>query len=84
MQILPDFWHLVEGVKNFDKNPKKTAFSTPTTWGGKNILEILKIFRQLISEGVKKSLKSQKISQLISEGGNFFRKTMHIFLCFWR
>ena len=54
MQILPDFWHLVEGVKNFDKNPKKTAFSTPTTWGGKNIMEILKIFRQLISEGVKK------------------------------
>ena len=51
MQILPDFWHLVEGLKNFDKNPKKTAFSTPTTWGGKNVLEIFKNFSQLISEG---------------------------------
>ena len=35
MQILPDFWHLVEGLNFFDKNPNKTAFSTPTTWGAK-------------------------------------------------
>lgn len=33
MQILPDFWHLVEGLNFFDKNPNKTAFSMPTNWG---------------------------------------------------
>ena len=53
MQILPDFWHLVEGLKNFDKNPKKTAFSTPTTWGDKNNFEFFSGFSQLISGGVK-------------------------------
>ena len=37
-------------------------------------MEILKIFRQLISEGVKKFAVFEKISKLISEGENFFRK----------
>ena len=116
MQILPDFWHLVEGIKNFDKNPKKTALSMPTTWGGykifwkfarffgnwlvkaekhfchlrrkthnwlvetKKMLEILEFFQQLISEGVKIiSLKSKKISQLISGGQKIFWKFSKIF-----
>ena len=39
---------------NFLKNGIFLPFLPPTTWGGKNIMEILKIFRQLISEGVKK------------------------------
>ena len=58
MQIMPDFWHLVEGLKNFDKNPNKTAFSMPTNWRDKKMLEISEIFQQLISEEVKTLAKN--------------------------
>lgn len=54
MQIFPDFWHLVEGGKILIKTRKKRRSRRLPLEGGKNIMEILKIFRQLISEGVKK------------------------------
>ena len=77
MQILPDFWHLVEGLKIFWYKPEQNGFFDAYHLRGlKNILEICKIFRQLISEGWKTLLPfEEKNSQLISRDkkdvGNF-------------